>query len=38
MKKFLITMLVLLLIGGLIFGLFYFFWTAEISPLSAQTR
>lgn len=29
MKKFLITMLVLLLIGGLIFGLFYFFWTAE---------
>lgn len=29
MKKFLITMLVLLLVGGLIFGLFYFFWTAE---------
>lgn len=29
MKKFLITMLVLLLIGGLVFGLFYFFWTAE---------
>lgn len=29
MKKFLITMLVLLLIGGLLFGLYYFFWTAE---------
>lgn len=29
MKKFLITMLVLLLVGGLVFGLFYFFWTAE---------
>ncbi len=29
MKRFLITLLVLLLLGGLIFGLFYFFWTAE---------
>lgn len=29
MKKFLITMLVLILIGGLLFGLYYFFWTAE---------
>lgn len=29
MKKFLITMLVLLVIGGLLFGLYYFFWTAE---------
>ena len=29
MKKFLITMLVLVLIGGLLFGLYYFFWTAE---------
>lgn len=29
MKKFLITMLVLLLIAGLLFGLYYFFWTAE---------
>ncbi|MBQ6431724.1 MAG: leucine-rich repeat domain-containing protein [Oscillospiraceae bacterium] len=29
MKKFLITMLVLLIVGGLVFGLFYFFWTAE---------
>lgn len=29
MKKFLITLLVLVLIGGLLFGLYYFFWTAE---------
>lgn len=29
MKKFLITMLVLILIGGLLFSLYYFFWTAE---------
>ncbi len=29
MKKFLITMLVLVLIGGILFGLYYFFWTAE---------
>lgn len=29
MKKFLITLLVLLILGGIIFGLFYFFWTAE---------
>lgn len=29
MKKFLITLLVLLILGGIIFGLYYFFWTAE---------
>ena len=29
MKKFLITMLVLVLIGGILFGLYHFFWTAE---------
>ncbi|MBQ3356735.1 MAG: leucine-rich repeat domain-containing protein [Oscillospiraceae bacterium] len=29
MKKFLITMLVLVLVGALLFGLYYFFWTAE---------
>lgn len=29
MKKFLITMLVLVLLAGLLFGLYYFFWTAE---------
>lgn len=29
MKKLLITLLVLLILGGIIFGLYYFFWTAE---------
>lgn len=29
MKKLLITLLVLLILGGILFGLFYFFWTAE---------
>ena len=29
MKKFLIVLLVLLIIGAILFGLYYFFWTAE---------
>lgn len=29
MKKLLITLLVLLILGGIVFGLYYFFWTAE---------
>lgn len=29
MKKLLITLLVLLILGGIIFGLYYFFWTPE---------
>ena len=29
MKKALIILLVLLLLGGLVFGLLHFFWTAE---------
>lgn len=29
MKKFLITLLVLVLLAGIIFGLYYFFWTAD---------
>ena len=36
MKKLLITLLVLLLLGGLIFGLLYFFWTAENFALLGQ--
>lgn len=29
MKKLLITLLVLLILGGIVFGLYYFFWTPE---------
>ncbi len=36
MKKLLITLLVFLLLGGLIFGLLYFFWTAENFALLGQ--
>lgn len=36
MKKFLIVLVVLLLLGGLIFGLLYFFWTPENIALLGQ--
>ncbi len=37
MKKLLITLLVFLLLGGLIFGLLFFFWTAEnLASLGTQ--